>query len=40
MYACALSIGWNPQYENATKTVEVFIIEKFPEDFYGEKLRL
>lgn len=40
VYACALSIGWNPQYENATKTVEVFIIEHFAEDFYGEKLKI
>ena len=40
IYACALSIGWNPQYENPTKTVEVFIIENFENDFYDEKLHI
>jgi FAD synthase len=34
---CALSIGWNPVFDNSTKTIEVFIIEDFgPEDFYGQ----
>ena len=37
-YPCAISIGWNPMYENSTKTVEVFIINKFENDFYGEDL--
>ena len=37
-YNCALSIGWNPVYENAQKTIEVFLIDDFKEDFYGELL--
>jgi riboflavin kinase len=32
---CALSIGWNPVYDNPEKTVEVYIMNKFKEDFYG-----
>ena len=38
-YLCALSIGWNPVYDNDQKAVEVFIIHDFEgKDFYGEKL--
>ena len=37
-YPCALSIGWNPVYDNDTRTVEVFIIHKFEQDFYGSNL--
>lgn len=37
-YPCALSIGWNPVYDNDQKTVEVFIINEFQEDFYGANL--
>ncbi len=38
-YSCALSIGWNPVYENSEKTVEVFLIHSFDDkDFYGENL--
>ena len=39
-YKSALSIGWNPQFENAQKTIEVFLIDSFPEDFYGETLEV
>ena len=38
-YTCALSIGWNPVYDNAEKTVEVFLVDFNSEnDFYGEIL--
>ena len=37
-YKCALSIGWNPVYDNDTRTVEVFIIHQFNQDFYGAHL--
>ena len=37
-YYCSLSIGWNPTYENAEKTIEVYIVGDFPSDFYGEYL--
>ena len=37
-YACALSVGWNPVYDNPTKTVEVYILNSFDTDFYGEHL--
>lgn len=38
-YTCALSIGWNPVYENDQKTVEVFLIHDFEgEEFYGHTL--
>ena len=37
-YPCAISIGWNPVYDNDVKTVEVFLIHDFQEDFYGANL--
>lgn len=38
-YPCALSIGWNPVYENDQKTVEAFLIHDFSgEEFYGHHL--
>lgn len=40
VYKAALSIGWNPVYDNAEKTVEVFIIDEFHSDFYGELLQI
>ena len=40
-YKCALSIGWNPVYDNDQKAVEVFIIDDFEgNDFYGEILEI
>ena len=36
---CALSIGWNPTYDNDEKTIEVFIINDFEgKDFYDDYL--
>ena len=38
---CALSIGWNPVYDNAEKTVEVYLMHDFGQnDFYGEVLKV
>jgi len=40
-YKSALSIGWNPVYENEEKAVEVFIIDAGEiDDFYGSELRV
>ncbi|CDW83043.1 haloacid dehalogenase-like hydrolase domain-containing protein 1a [Stylonychia lemnae] len=40
-YKCALSIGWNPVYENTEKTVEVYIINDFfGNDFYGQEFEV
>lgn len=38
-FPMAMSIGWNPFYNNETKTAEVHIIHKFRENFYGADLR-
>lgn len=35
-----MSIGWNPFYNNKTKTAEVHIIHKFATPFYGAGLKL
>lgn len=40
-YKCALSIGWNPVYENLEKTIEVYIINDFGGlDFYDQELEV
>ena len=30
-----VSIGWNPQFKDPTRTVEVHILQRFSRDFYG-----
>uniref|UniRef100_A0A7S3YUU1 riboflavin kinase n=1 Tax=Lotharella globosa TaxID=91324 RepID=A0A7S3YUU1_9EUKA len=40
VYKTALSIGWNPQFQNKEKTVEAYLVNEFAEDFYGEEMRL
>ena len=41
IFHCAISIGWNPVYENDEKTIEVFIIHDFEyHDFYDEILSI
>lgn len=37
-YVGALSIGWNPVYDNPEKTVEVYLLHHFDQDFYGENI--
>ena len=36
-----MSIGWNPVYDNAEKTIEAFLVHDFGgEEFYGSHLSL
>eukprot|EP00353_Schmidingerella_taraikaensis_P006718 CAMPEP_0185593756 /NCGR_PEP_ID=MMETSP0434-20130131/72531_1 /TAXON_ID=626734 ORGANISM="Favella taraikaensis, Strain Fe Narragansett Bay" /NCGR_SAMPLE_ID=MMETSP0434 /ASSEMBLY_ACC=CAM_ASM_000379 /LENGTH=186 /DNA_ID=CAMNT_0028220585 /DNA_START=541 /DNA_END=1099 /DNA_ORIENTATION=+ len=40
-YLCAMSIGWNPVYDNAEKTIEAFLVHDFEDrEFYGSHLTL
>lgn len=39
-YAAAVSVGWNPQYDNEYKTIEAHLIHKFEEEMYGEGMKL
>ncbi|KOC65476.1 Riboflavin kinase [Habropoda laboriosa] len=34
------SIGWNPFYKNEKKTVEVHLLHKFENDFYGKQIKV
>ena len=36
----AISIGWNPSYDNSKRTIEAYILEEFDNDFYGEELEI
>ncbi|KAG2182349.1 hypothetical protein INT43_007279 [Umbelopsis isabellina] len=40
VYQMVMSIGWNPYYHNEKRSAEVHIINEFPEDFYGEAMRV
>ncbi|XAR53670.1 Riboflavin kinase [Bertholletia excelsa] len=40
IYKMVMSIGWNPFFNNAEKTIEPWLLQEFGEDFYGEELRL
>jgi len=40
IYKSALSVGWNPQFNNKEKTVEAYLVNEFKEDFYGEAMHL
>ena len=36
-----MSIGWNPVYDNAEKTIEAFLIHDFEgKEFYGSNVRI
>lgn len=35
-----MCIGWNPFYKNSQKSMEVHIMKKFDEDFYGSILKI
>lgn len=40
-YMCALSIGWNPVFDNSEKTIEVYIMHDFGEsEFYGQEISI
>ncbi|ORX79887.1 riboflavin kinase [Anaeromyces robustus] len=40
VYPMVMSYGWNPFYKNEKRSAEVHLINTFPEDFYGEELRV
>ncbi|KAF3905256.1 hypothetical protein ABW21_db0204905 [Orbilia brochopaga] len=40
IYPMVMSVGWNPFYKNSVRSVEVHVIHKFPQDFYGAHLNL
>ncbi|KAL5715352.1 hypothetical protein ACHQM5_017183 [Ranunculus cassubicifolius] len=40
VYKMVTSVGWNPYFDNAEKTIEPWLLHQFDEDFYGEELRL
>lgn len=40
VFPMVMSIGWNPFYKNAVRSVEVHIIREFEEDFYGVEMRI
>jgi len=39
-YRCAMSIGWNPVYDNEQKTIEAYLITDDLGEFYGEDLEV
>ncbi|ORY45853.1 hypothetical protein BCR35DRAFT_311081, partial [Leucosporidium creatinivorum] len=40
VWPMVMSIGWNPFYNNETRTAEVHILHEYPSDFYGKELRV
>lgn len=40
IYKMVMSVGWNPYFNNAKKTIEPWLLHEFGDDFYGEDLRL
>ncbi|XP_036150896.1 riboflavin kinase-like [Monomorium pharaonis] len=34
------SIGWNPYYKNEKKSLEVHLLHKFQDEFYGKELKI
>ncbi|ORY72373.1 riboflavin kinase [Neocallimastix californiae] len=40
VYPMVMSYGWNPYYKNEKRSAEVHLINTFPEDFYGDELRV
>lgn len=40
VYKMVVSIGWNPYYDNQTKSVETHIIHDFKKDLYGSLLKV
>jgi len=34
------SVGWNPFFDNKTRTVEPHLLHEFPADFYGSEIRI
>ncbi|KAH3745682.1 riboflavin kinase [Pelomyxa schiedti] len=40
VYEMAMSIGYNPHFKNEKKTIEVHLLHKFEDNFYGAHLRI
>ena len=40
IYPMVCSLGWNPQYNNKSRTLEVHILHHFDYDFYGSVIRI
>lgn len=40
VYKMVASIGWNPFFKNEKKTMEIHILHTFPEDFYGQEIKI
>ncbi|KAM0699228.1 hypothetical protein Q7P36_001275 [Cladosporium allicinum] len=40
VFPMVMSIGWNPFYKNSVRSVEVHIMHKFEQDFYGSHMNL
>ncbi|KAJ8686354.1 hypothetical protein QAD02_022148, partial [Eretmocerus hayati] len=40
IYKMVMSIGWNPFYKNDKKSMEIHLLHKFENDFYGEELKI
>lgn len=40
IYEMVMSIGWNPFYQNSTKSMETHILHEYENDFYGQELRV
>ncbi|XP_058807321.1 riboflavin kinase isoform X2 [Phymastichus coffea] len=40
IYKMVMSIGWNPFYNNDKKSMEIHLLHKFEEDFYGKELKV
>ncbi|CDR49817.1 hypothetical protein NBRC10512_002501 [Rhodotorula toruloides] len=40
VFPMVMSIGWNPFYNNDTRTAEVHVLHTYPSDFYGKQLRV
>ena len=38
IYAMVCSLGWNPQFNNSVRSLEVHILNQFKDDFYGSSL--
>lgn len=40
VHKMVMSIGWNPFYQNTSKSMETHILHEYKNDFYGEELRV
>ena len=40
VYPMVCSLGWNPQYNNQSRTMEVHLLHDFGYDFYGSLIRV